>query len=85
MNGKVKESEPTEAQAVEVVEEGEEDYKKEGNLYVLTEKTFKKGKEEFDFMMVKFYAPWCGHCKNLAPVYVTLADSFAEANPNGRC
>ena len=82
MKGKVKESEPE--AAVEVAEEVEEDYKKEGNLYILTEKTFKKGKEEFDFMMVKFYAPWCGHCKNLAPVYITLADSFAESNPNGK-
>ena len=83
MNGKVQASQPTEAAEVVVAEEAEEDYKKEGNLYLLTDKTLKKGIEEFDFMMVKFYAPWCGHCKNLAPVYVTLADSFAEANPNG--
>ena len=74
---------PETAEVVEAVEEVPEDYKKEGNLYLLTDKTFKKGVEEFDFMMVKFYAPWCGHCKNLAPIYVTVADSLAEANSNG--
>ncbi|EJU06485.1 protein disulfide isomerase [Dacryopinax primogenitus] len=51
----------------------------EEDVYVLVTDEFDKivNDEERD-VFVEFYAPWCGHCKRLAPTWEALGQKFAS-------
>ncbi|KAK9280007.1 hypothetical protein L1049_013692 [Liquidambar formosana] len=45
----------------------------EKDVVVLKERNFTSFVEEHRYVMVEFYAPWCGHCQALAPEYAAAA------------
>lgn len=59
----------------------DDEVKEEDDVLVLTTKTFDSVVNDKDIMLVEFYAPWCGHCKKLAPEYAKAAKRMKENDP----
>ncbi|XP_055506942.1 protein disulfide-isomerase A2-like [Leucoraja erinacea] len=64
---------PPEQDAEEVTSD---EITEEQNVLVLNKHNFVTALEVNKYLLVEFYAPWCGHCQSLAPEYSRAAEQL---------
>ena len=52
----------------------------EDNVIVITDDNYNEVMKQSDYILVEFYAPWCGHCKQLAPEYSKASIDLKDSN-----
>ncbi|XP_032617960.1 protein disulfide-isomerase A4 isoform X3 [Hylobates moloch] len=62
-------------------EEDDLEVKEENGVLVLSDANFDNFVADKDTVLLEFYAPWCGHCKQFAPEYEKIANILKDNDP----
>jgi len=73
----VETKETEDIEETEGAEETVDDWEHDG-VMILTADNFETFIDENKYVLVEFYAPWCGHCKSFAPEYAKVANKLEE-------